>query len=87
MSAPTLQDIINSLAALSGTEAPDISKESALGIAVAECHLTTEAIGAGKTWAEIAAIRDLPNAVLAKRHHHRLERQVKRELALRANAN
>lgn len=87
MSPPTLQTAITRLAALSGTQAPDVSSESPLGTAVAECHLTSEALKAGKTWADIAAARGWPAAVLAKRHYKRLDAEVRRELAMRASAN
>jgi hypothetical protein len=87
VSAPTLQTVITRLAKLSGTEAPDVSGESPLGVAVAECHLTSEALKAGKTWTEIAAVRGWAAPVLAKRHYKRLDTEVRRELAMRASAN
>jgi ribosomal protein L13 len=86
LSAPTLQDIISRLAALSGTPVPDISGQEVFIIAAAEVHLTSEALKAGKTWADIAEARGHANSAAAKRYHHGLERRVKRELALRANA-
>jgi hypothetical protein len=86
LSAPTPQDIITRLAALSGAPVPDISGQEAFMVAAAEVHLTSEALKAGRTWAQIAEARGHANGAAAKRYHHGLERRVKRELALRANA-
>jgi transcription initiation factor TFIIIB Brf1 subunit/transcription initiation factor TFIIB len=86
VSAPTPQEIITRLAGLSGAPVPDISGQQPFMVAAAEVHLTSEALGAGKTWAEVAEARGHANGPAAKRYHHALERRVRRELAMRANA-
>jgi hypothetical protein len=86
VSALAAQDIIGGYAGLAGIEPPDVSRESALGIAVAECHLIGEALKAGATWAQVGAVRGETGA-FAKRRHHLLGREVRKALALRANAN
>jgi hypothetical protein len=87
VSPPTQQDIVTALAGLSGTPAPDISHQGPVGIATAKVHLTSQAIDAGATWRQVADILGHGNPAKAKRDHHRLESELRRELTLRQNAN